>query len=57
MTLWKIHVTVDIEGVEWKEILEPEVELKYHVKWDKRDVYGQKVHGRYVKKHKETHKS
>ena len=33
-----------------KEVLEPEDELKYRVNWDKRDVYGQKVYGRYVPK-------
>ena len=46
--LWKIYVTVQIEGVENKQILEPENYLKYRVRWDKRDVYGQKVYGRYV---------
>ena len=50
LTLWKIHVTVNIEGVQTKEVLEPEDELKYRVNWDKRDVYGQKVYGRYVPK-------
>ena len=28
--------------------MEPEHNLKYSVRWDKRDVYGQKVYGRYV---------
>ena len=47
-TLWKIHVRMEIEGNEVKEILEPERNLKYHIVWDKKDVYGQKVYGRYV---------
>ena len=48
-TLWKIHVTMEIEGNELMETLEPEQNLKYHMIWDKRDVYGEKVYGRYVK--------
>ena len=40
---------MQIEGNEVMETLEPERNLKYHMTWDKRDVYGQKVYGRYVK--------
>ena len=47
-TLWKVHVIVQIEGVEEIQVLEPEENLKFSIRWDKRDVYGQKVYGRYV---------
>ena len=40
---------MEIEGNELMETLEPEQNLKYHMIWDKRDVYGEKVYGRYVK--------
>ena len=43
-----MHVIVQIEGAEEKHILEPEENLKFSIRWDKRDVYGQKVYGRYV---------
>ena len=48
ITLWQIHVKIEVEGKEHTDILEPESNLKYRILWDKRDVYGQKVYGRYV---------
>lgn len=39
---------MEVEGNEIQEILEPDTNLKYHILWDKRDIYGQKVYGRYV---------
>ena len=39
---------LEVEGNELRETLEPEQNLKYRMTWDKRDIYGQKVYGRYV---------
>ena len=44
--LWKVHLTISIEGHEFTETLEPEQELKYRFSWNKYDIYGQKVYGR-----------
>ena len=49
-TLWKIHLMMEVEGNELRETLEPEQNLKHHLIWNKRDIYGQKVYGRYVYK-------